>query len=158
MSDRFHAHDIVERALGFVEGDEADAVFNGSDRNLTRFASSTIHQNLSERGGSLTIRVVAGGRIGVASTSATDDGALRRTAALALDLAKRSEPVEGFRGLHRNMDPSPGIGAFDEAKRKTSRRCSPRARRSRSLTPERTRPAWARSRLATRTVSGTRRA
>jgi predicted Zn-dependent protease len=115
MSDRFDALAIVDRALGFAEGDEADAVFNGSDRNLTRFASSTIHQNLSERGGSLTIRVVANARIGVASTSATDDDALRRTAALALDLAKRSEPVEGFRGLHRNMEPSPGIDAFDEA-------------------------------------------
>lgn len=114
MSDRFDGQDIIERVLRLARGDEADAVFIGSDKNLTRFANSTIHQNLSERGGSLTIRVVADGRIGVASTSATDDDALSRTAALALDLATRSEPVEGFRGLHRNLEPTPDIGAFDE--------------------------------------------
>lgn len=115
MSDRFDADGIIDRALGFAEGDEADAAFLGWDRNLTRFANSTIHQNLTDRGGSLTIRVVDGGRIGVASTSATDDDSLRRAAGLALELARRSEPVEGFRGLHRNTNPSPAVDAFDEA-------------------------------------------
>jgi PmbA protein len=114
MSDRFDGPAIIDRALRVAEGDEADATFLGWDRNLTRFASSTIHQNLNDRGGSLTIRVVDGGRIGVASTSATDDEALSRTARLALELARRSEPVDGFRGLHRNTAPSPAIDAFDE--------------------------------------------
>ncbi len=115
MSDSFDGLDIVDRALRLTRGDEADAVFMGSDRNLTRFANSTIHQNLTMRGGSLTIRVVANGRIGVASTSATDDESIRRTAALALELAERSEPIEGFGGLHRNSAPAPDIDTFDEA-------------------------------------------
>lgn len=114
MSERLDGTGIIDRVLRLADGDEADAVFIGSDKNLTRFANSTIHQNLTERGGSLTIRVVADGRIGVASASATDDESLKRTAALALDLARRSEPVEGFRGLHRNLEPSPAIDSFDE--------------------------------------------
>src|SRR5512145_1187463 len=84
---------IIDRALRMAEGDEADALVFLSDGNLTRFANSSVHQNLSERSGSVTIRVVAdGGRIGVASTSSLDDDGLRRCAVLALELARRSEP------------------------------------------------------------------
>ena len=111
----FNAIDIIERALAVAEADEADALFMGADRNLSRFANSTIHQNLSERSGSLTLRVVVDGRIGVASTSATDEDALKKTAAIALDLANRSEPVKGFDGLHNDLSPTPHAGGFDEA-------------------------------------------
>lgn len=109
------AIDTVERALRVAEGDEADAVVFLSDGNLTRFASSSVHQNLSERSGSLTIRVVAdGGKIGVASTSSLDDDGIRRAAELALELARRSEPAEGFAGLSRDLAPSPAVATLDE--------------------------------------------
>lgn len=109
------AVDVVDRALRMAEGDEADAVAFVGDGNLTRFASSSVHQNLSERSGSVTLRVVAdGGKIGVASTSALDDEGLRRCAALALELARRSEPADGFAGLPRDLSPSPAVAALDE--------------------------------------------
>jgi predicted Zn-dependent protease len=98
-----------------AEGDEADALVFLSDGNLTRFANSGVHQNLSERSGSLTIRVVAdGGKIGVASTSSLDDDGVRRCAALALELARRSEALEGFTGLSRDTSPAPGVPSLDE--------------------------------------------
>ncbi len=107
---------IIDRALRMAAGDEADAVVFLSDGNLTRFANSAVHQNLSERSGSLAIRVVAdGGKIGVASTSSLDDDGIRRAAALALDLARRSEPTEGFTGLSRDTSPSPVVPSLDEA-------------------------------------------
>jgi predicted Zn-dependent protease len=109
------AVDAIERALRFAQGDEADAVVFLSDGNLTRFANSSVHQNLAERSGSLTIRIVAdGGKIGVASTSALDDDGVRRCAALALELARRSEPAEGFAGLSRDTSPSPAVASLDE--------------------------------------------
>ena len=113
--ERKNAIDVVERALRMASGDEADAVAFVSDGNLTRFANSGVHQNLSERSGSLTIRVVAdGGKIGVASTSALDDDGIRRCASLAFELARRSEAAEGFTGLSRDLSPSPSVAALDE--------------------------------------------
>lgn len=109
------AIDVVDRALRVSEGDEADAIVFMSDGNLTRFANSSVHQNLSERSGSLAIRVVAGGKLGVASTSSLDDDGIRRAAALALELARRSEPLEGFTGLSRDLTPSPDVPSLDEA-------------------------------------------
>lgn len=110
------AVEVIERALQVVQGDEADAVVFLTDGNLTRFANSSVHQNLSERSGNLTIRVVAdGGKIGVASTSSLDDDGIGRAAALALELARRSEAMEGFTGLTCDTSPSPEVPSLDEA-------------------------------------------
>lgn len=62
------AGEIVERALRAAEGDEADVSCVVGDRALTRFANSRIHQNLADRTVALTMRVLADGRLGVAST------------------------------------------------------------------------------------------
>ena len=109
------AIDVIDRALRAASGEEADAVVFLSDGNLTRYANSGVHQNLSERSGSLTIRVAADGKLGVASTSSLDEDGIRRAATLALDLARRSEPLEGFAGLSRDLSPAPQVPSFDEA-------------------------------------------
>ncbi|HVR44398.1 MAG TPA: TldD/PmbA family protein [Thermoanaerobaculia bacterium] len=113
MGELGAAESVVERALAAAAGDEADAACMVFDRNLTRFAESRIHQNIGERSASLAVRVVREGRIGVATTSAADDESIASAVRLAADLASRSEPVPGFRGLHRSAPRGPDLPAWD---------------------------------------------
>jgi PmbA protein len=109
------ALEIVERALGAAGGDEADVTFAWSARNISRFANSGIHQNMSETSGTLTIRVFADGRMGIASTSSMEHDDISAAAAVALDLARRSEPLHGFRGIYSGNEPLENVGSADEA-------------------------------------------
>ncbi|HUP63950.1 MAG TPA: TldD/PmbA family protein [Thermoanaerobaculia bacterium] len=114
MKDLAAAEKAVEMALEISSGDEADAVCMVTDRSLSRFASSVIHQNMAERAASLTIRVFERGSAGVATTSSIDKAGIEAAAALALDLARRSQPIPDFRGLHRSAS-RPAGNAWDEA-------------------------------------------
>jgi PmbA protein len=105
---------MIDRALAVAEGDEADAVFVWSDLNVTRFANSGIHQNMVERSSGITLRVIRNGRSGVASSSSTSDEELRRIAMLAGEMAERSEPLEGFKGLYAGNEQAPQLETFDE--------------------------------------------
>lgn len=107
--------EIVDRALVAAEGDEADVMLVSTDRNVSRFANSNVHQNMSEESGEIVIRVIADSRMGVASTSSFREEDLRSTAALALDMARRSQPLDGFTGLSSRNDPTPELATFDEA-------------------------------------------
>ena len=55
MRDAAFSHDILRRALRAAGADEADAVLVASDRNISRFANSTIHQNMSETTAELSL-------------------------------------------------------------------------------------------------------
>lgn len=105
---------IVQQALESVRGEEADVNLFSTDRNISRFANSSLRQNMSESAAHLTVRVATGGRIGTASTAALDGASIRATAELARDLSSRSEPIEPFPGLYRGGDPTPAVPAFDE--------------------------------------------
>ncbi len=115
MWNRDQCLEVIERVLRAAEGDEADAVFVATDRNVSRFANSGLHQNMSEISGDLTLRVIADGRMGVASSSSVDQEEIQAVARLALDTARRSEPVPGFRGLYRGAGPAPELPTWDEA-------------------------------------------
>ena len=56
MRDKHESFEILERALDAANADEADAIFMSSDANITRFANSNIHQNMSEISADLTLR------------------------------------------------------------------------------------------------------
>lgn len=115
MHDQHASFAILERALAAAQADEADAAFLSVDHNISRFANSQLHQNMSEESASLTLRVILGGAMGVATTTVFDDDEIARTAALARDAARHSNPVQGFRGLYRGNESVPAIDAFDEA-------------------------------------------
>ncbi|HEX6096858.1 MAG TPA: metallopeptidase TldD-related protein [Thermoanaerobaculia bacterium] len=121
MRDERESYDILERALRAAEADEADAAFVASDHSITRFAGSQIIQNMAEESASLTLRVIVNGAMGVATTTAFDDEEIARTAELAREAAKHSDPVVGFQGLYappssqasnvgRGFSPPPGRG------------------------------------------------
>jgi PmbA protein len=104
--------EILDRALE-AAGAEADALFIATDRNISRFANSVVHQNMSEISGDLTIRVVTEGRMGVATTSSLDPDEVAATAALARQAARRSDPVPNFSGLYSGDEPVSDAGLFD---------------------------------------------
>jgi predicted Zn-dependent protease len=106
--------EILDRALRAANADEADAVLLSVDQNISRFANSNLHQNMSEISAGLTLRVIVNGSMGVASTSSFDDDEIARTAALAREAAKHSDPLQNFTGLYRDLpDPLP-LRTFDE--------------------------------------------
>lgn len=104
MRDERTSFDILERALGAAEADEADAAFISVDHNISRFANSQLHQNMSEESAWLTLRVIVHGAMGVATTSSFDDDEIKRTASVAREAAKHAQPVVGFQGLYRGDD------------------------------------------------------
>lgn len=114
MKDQDTSFAILERALAAAKADEADAAFIAVDHNISRFANSQLHQNMSEESASLTLRVVVNGAFGVATTTVFEDDEIERTAALARESAKHSNPVQGFNGLYRDNEPLPRVDGFDE--------------------------------------------
>ena len=105
-------------ALALEEaGDEvADAVLVSSERRLSRFANSELHQNTAESDSTLTVRIVVGeGQVGTASTSSMNAGDIRQSVELARFAARSATASPGFEGLYQGTDPSPLEGLFDDA-------------------------------------------
>jgi predicted Zn-dependent protease len=100
------------RATGAAE---ADAVFESTDQNISRFANSNLHQNMSEVSAELTLRVIVDDAMGVASTTVFDADEILRTAALAREAARHSDPLQNFSGLYRDHEALPSVRTFDEA-------------------------------------------
>ncbi|MBA2632188.1 MAG: TldD/PmbA family protein [Chloroflexi bacterium] len=105
MSDRLL--DVCERLLARV-GTQAEAevtVTAGTDA-LTRFATSFIHQNVTDAVRRVRLRVALDGRVAESAGNQDDDEALSRLVGSALDAA-RLRPVDpGWPGL---APPSPAL-------------------------------------------------
>lgn len=114
MRSERDSHEILQRALDAAHADEADAIFTSVDQNIARFANSQLHQNMSEESASLTLRVIVNGSMGVASTTVFDDDEIARTAELAREAARHSDPLPKFSGLYRDGEPVPQLRTFDE--------------------------------------------
>jgi predicted Zn-dependent protease len=105
---------IIDRALNAASA-EADASFISVDQNISRFANSQLHQNMSEESAWLTLRVIVDGAMGVATTTTFESDEIARTADIAREAARHSHPVPGFAGLYRDNEPVPALDTFDEA-------------------------------------------
>ncbi|HUP44651.1 MAG TPA: metallopeptidase TldD-related protein [Thermoanaerobaculia bacterium] len=114
MLSESRALEILQRALGAAEADEADAAVIATDRNISRFADSNVHQNMSEIAAELSLRVVVNGAMGVASTTSFDDDEIGRTAALAREAARHARPLPRFQGLYGGTEAAPDLPTFDE--------------------------------------------
>jgi PmbA protein len=85
-ADRIHS--TLQSVLDLKLGDQAEAVFIGSESGLTRFANSTIHQNVAETQSKVYFRVVIGKKIGVSSTNSFTGADLKRAYRSAAKIAK----------------------------------------------------------------------
>lgn len=114
MRDQHDSFAILDEALDAAQADEADAVFASTDQNITRFANSGVHQNMSEVSAELTLRVIVNGAMGVASTTVFDADEIARTAALAREAARHTDALQNFTGLYRGGERVPELRTFDE--------------------------------------------
>src|SRR5438552_13620757 len=103
------SHAVIEAALNAANADEADALFVSTDQNITRFANSNVHQNMSEVSAELTLRVIVNNAVGVAATTVFDADEIARTAALAREAARHGDPLQNFTGLYRGGEDAPRL-------------------------------------------------
>jgi len=114
MRSQSDSYAILDAALNAAQADEADALFVSTDQNITRFANSSVHQNMSELSAELTLRVIVNNAVGVASTTAFDADEIARTAALAREAARHGDALQNFSGLYRDAEPLPVLRTFEE--------------------------------------------
>jgi PmbA protein len=69
----------LQDILKEIPAEQAELVYNFRDSQLTRFAGNYIHQNVAQRDGSLTIKLVNGKKIAVASTNSLEPEIINNT-------------------------------------------------------------------------------
>jgi predicted Zn-dependent protease len=113
MSDRLL--DVCERVLSRVgSGVEAEVTVTSGTDALTRFATSFIHQNVTDAVQRVHLRVALDGRVAEAVVNQTDEEALSRLVNSALDAA-RLRPVDpGWPGV-APPTPAPSVEHWDDA-------------------------------------------
>jgi predicted Zn-dependent protease len=115
---------IIENVLRLAnssEADETEVHVDEVDDSLTRFANNAIHQNVAERGLTVSVRTVVDGRTARATTNRVDEDSLRGAIEASLSLA-HSQPKDP------RLLPMPGKQKY----RKVNRFSVPTA----ALTPE----------------------
>jgi PmbA protein len=121
MLGRKRIRDIADKILTSSTADQTEVVILADDEALTRFANSTIHQNVAETDAGVRIRVVlrdsrsaGGARVGVATTNNLADEALLRTLEYAMAIARLQPENPDFKSLP-GPQPLPDVTAFSEA-------------------------------------------
>ncbi len=115
--------ELTDGILARSAADQTEVVVLAGDSYLTRFANSTIHQNVAETDTEVRIRVVLGKRVGVATTNNLEDEALAQTLENALAIARLQPENPDFKSLP-GPQPIAEIAAFSEA----TASCSPEQR------------------------------
>lgn len=109
MMSREQTWELIQRALAFCQGGEAEIIFEQNRSSLSRFANNEIHQNVNENTSSLSVRCLLGKKAGRATTNRLDDEGLKAAAMMAIEAA-----------VHQPEDPSvrplPGRQEYAELK------------------------------------------
>lgn len=82
----------AERAARASGCRDVEVIVAVSDEALTRFANSAIHQNVAERVGQASIRVLADGRTARATTNRFDEDSIARATQKAITIARALAP------------------------------------------------------------------
>lgn len=99
MTKEFQIKKILKQALKYSLADQTEILFIQNRINLTRFANSEIHQNVSTNNNFISIRVALGKKIGSASTNDFSLQALKRTIDRAILIAKFQKENPDFISL-----------------------------------------------------------
>lgn len=105
---------VADAALELSGVDGVEVLFVHEWGGLTRFASSEIHQSTVREDTGLRVRVVSGGRIGVAATNDFSPEGARAAASSAREMAGVAAPDPEFPGLAPKADP-PRVDRFFDA-------------------------------------------
>ena len=95
---------IFEKVAKSGKADEIEITYLGNNTGLTRFANSTIHQNVNESDAHVLIRTVIGKKIGVASTNSIAQNDLKATLKNSLEIARFQRDNQYFDGLPEPSD------------------------------------------------------
>lgn len=121
-------HDVIDDVLRLAkstEADETEVHVDEVDDSLTRFANNAIHQNVAERGLTVSIRTVVDGRTARATTNRIDEDSLRTAIESSLSLAHSQPkdpcllPLPGkqkYRKVNRFAAPTAAITPEDRAR------------------------------------------
>ena len=125
MMGREAALALLDKALGYSKAEETDIYLNAQDLGLSRFACGAIHQNVAHGDTTLSIRSVAGKRLGRATTNDLSDAGVQKAVALAHQnaLLMPEDPV--FNGL-----PQPAEAVIVDSWDEATALCSPESRAS----------------------------
>ncbi|NLA59903.1 MAG: TldD/PmbA family protein [Firmicutes bacterium] len=102
---------IASRVIEASPGDMTEVFVSGGVSRLTRFSDNYIHQNVSDSGHSLRVRVIFGKKIGMASTNSLDDDAVKEAIETAARVAELQKPNEDFEGIP-GPEPIPQVNTF----------------------------------------------
>ncbi len=105
---------VADAALEIPGADGVEVLFLHEWGGLTRFASSAIHQSTWREDTELRVRVVAGGRTGIAATNDFSPRGARAAAESAREMAGVAAPDPMFPGL-APAAPLEDASGFDEA-------------------------------------------
>jgi predicted Zn-dependent protease len=117
--------DTVLRLAKSTEAEETEVHVDEVADALTRFANNAIHQNVAERGLTVSIRTVVDGRTARATTNRTDEDALRAAIEASLSLAHsqpkdpRLLPMPGrqrYRAVDRFLKQTAALSAEERAR------------------------------------------
>ncbi len=96
---------VIEDALRGSPADQTELVLVADSTDVTRYANSEIHQNVSQRDTRVAVRVSVGQATARVFTNSLDLAELRRTIEEAVGLAKMQAPNPLFKSL-----PTPDLG------------------------------------------------
>ena len=101
--------DLASNVISIV-GDraEAEAFVSGGTSALTRFANSSIHQNVAEEGVTISLRVAVDGRVLSATTNASEGDRLERFVESTLEAARLQPVDDSWPGLTPSEAGYPG--------------------------------------------------
>ncbi len=91
--------ELLKKVISLAEADQAEALLMSNTTGLTRFANSTIHQNVFEKDAVIYLRAALGKKIGVASSNLLDDDSLKKLARTAVRIAKSQVDNPDFEGF-----------------------------------------------------------
>ncbi len=105
---------LLQRALSMSKAEDTEVFLAVQDLGLTRFANSSIHQNVFHSNAQLHVRTVVGGRQGRATTNDLSDQGLAEVVGLALRHTLLMPGDPDFRGLPSPAAP-PKLATYDES-------------------------------------------
>ena len=91
--------EIAQKVLDASEADQTEVFVTGNASHLTRFATNTIHQNVSETDATVRVRSVVEDKTGVASGNELDEAGLRRIISSAETIARFQQANPEFQSL-----------------------------------------------------------
>ncbi len=122
---------VFDRIRKLSSADEVEVLFSGGRLALTRFANSTIHQNVAEENEVVSVRTAFDGRTARATSNKFDDDSLRSAVRASENLAKVQQRDPDLLPM---PDPRGANGSADKSARATQ--SSRHFERTAAITPE----------------------